>query len=95
MRLNPEIRQDRPPGGGGNGNGGLVKHRLEELERRMTRLEEKVDTLAGTCTRIDTKMDDIASKSYVLRAFGYTAALLVVTVVGHLLIRTLQSVPPP
>ena len=31
-------------------------------------------------------MDEIAGKSYVLKAFGITVALLVLSLVGHLLI---------
>ena len=80
-----------PGGGGGNGNGGLTRHRLSELERRMGVVEGKVDELVTTCTRIETKLDEIASKSYVLRIFGGTAVVLILSIVGHVLIRTLTS----
>ena len=52
-------------------------------------VEGKVDELVTTCTRIETKLDEIASKSYVLWMFGGTAAVLILTIVGHVLIRTL------
>ena len=87
--------EDPPSGagsGGGNGNGGLTRYRLEELERRMTGVEGKVDLLINTCTKIETRMDELASKSYILRVFGATAAVLVLSLVGHLLILTL--LPP-
>lgn len=75
--------------GGGNGSGELTRHRLSELERRMGVVEGKVDELVKTCTRIETKLDEIASKSYVLRVFGMTVAVLILSIVAHLLIRTL------
>lgn len=92
--LHPVDAED-PPGGagtsGGNGNGGLTRHRLNELERRMGTLEGKVDDLVVTCAEIKTKLDEIASKSYVLWIFGGTAAVLILSLVGHLMIRTLGS----
>ena len=66
-----------PGSGGGGGNGGLTRHRLDELERRMNGVEGELRQLNTTCTRIETKMDEIASKSYVLKAFGITVALLI------------------
>ncbi len=87
------VDAEDPPGApstsGGNGNGGLTRYRLNELERRMGVLEGKVDELVTRCARIEARLDEIASKSYVLWTFGGTAALLVLTLVGHLLIRTL------
>ena len=89
------VDAEDPPGGagtsGGNGNGGLTRHRLTELERRMGTLEGKVDDLGNTCTKIETKLDEIASKSYVLWIFGVTTAVLVLSLVGHLVIRTVGS----
>ena len=85
--INPAAPIGGPNGGDGNGN--LIRHRLNELERRMGVLESKVDTLAITCTRIETKLGDIASKSYVLWVFGVTAAVLLLSVVGHMFIRSL------
>ena len=85
--INPEARIGGP--NDGDGNGGLVRHRLYDLERRMGVLESKVDDLAITCTRIETKLSDIASKSYVLWVFGVTTGILLVSLVGHALIRSL------
>ena len=89
------VDTEDPPGGSGtggrNGNGGLARYRLDELERRMGTLEGEVRELVVTCTRIETKLDEIASKSYVWRIFSGTAVLCIVTIVGHLLIRTLTS----
>ena len=89
--INPEARIGGP--NDGDGNGGLVRHRLNDLERRMGVLESKVDDLAITCTRIETKLSDIASKSYVLWVFGVTTGILLVSLVGHALIRSLGSDP--
>ncbi len=54
-------------------------------------LEGKVDTLIVTCTSIDTKMGDIANKSYVLYIFGVTAVVLILSLVGHVLVRSLSG----
>ena len=84
-----------PPGGSGtggrNGNGGLTRYRLDEVERRMGTLEGEVRELVTTCTRIETKLDEIASKSYVWRIFGRTAVFCMATILVHLLIQFLTS----
>ena len=79
--------QTTPPAPGGNGNG----NRLTELERRMTALEAGMKTINDTVIEINTKMDGLASKSYVLTIFGMTGGLAVLTFIGHVLIRTLGS----
>ena len=87
------IRSAAPAGapatGSHGGNGELTRHRLDEVERRMGVVERKVDELVTTCTRIETKLDEIASKSYVWRLFGGTAVVLLLSIVAHILIRTL------
>lgn len=95
-----ELRGQEAFGGrnGNGGNGNVVRYRLEELERRMGILEDKVDRLTVTCTRIDErlgaladKLDDLPSKSYVLWIFGATAAVLAVSLIGHLFIRSIAG----
>ena len=65
-------------------------------------LEGKVDDLRNTCTKIETgldgmkelietKFENLATKAYVLRWFGITILALGVTLVGHLLIRSLAA----
>ena len=83
--INPEARIGGQNDGDGNGN--LIRHRLNDLERRMGVLEGKVDALALTCARIEEKLSDIPSKSYVLSVFGVTLGMLIVSLVGHVLIR--------
>ena len=80
-----------PPPTSNGGNGGLTRHRLEELEQRMGMVEGKVDDLRNTCTRIETKLDNVGTKSYVLWILGGTSAVLVLSLVGHLLIRSFSS----
>ena len=82
-----------PPSNGSNG--GLTGHRLNELERRMGVLEGKVDELRNTCTRIEANLQNMtsnmASKSYVLWIFGVTTAAGILTIVGHMLVRSMSS----
>ena len=88
-----ELRGQEALGGrndnGGNGN--LIRYRLGELERRMGVLEDKVDGLIVICTEINGKLSDLASKTYVLQIFGVTAAVLALTLVGHLFIRSMTG----
>ena len=61
----------------------------------MGTVEEKVDEIRTTVTRIDTKLDGMkdimADKGYVLRWFGLTVAVLAVSLVGHLFILTISD----
>ncbi len=86
-----------------NGNGDLTRHRLGELERRMTALDDKVDDISKTCVRIETALKnvadktsvaqiettlkDVATKTYVLQAFAITIGLFLLTIVGHVAVR--------
>ena len=93
-RANGSTPAATPPGATSEpSNGPLTRHRLDDLERRMGTVEEKVDDLRNTSTRIETKidgmkdlieskLDGMADKSYVLRWFGLAAALLALTLVG-------------
>ena len=94
--LDRERTRRRPTMRRGNGNNGgngdkLVDHRLTELERRMAALETGVKTINDTVIEINTKMDGLASKSYVLTIFGMTGGLAVLTFIGHLLLRSIGS----
>ena len=94
MSVDPSVTQIHPSSPireTNGGNGSIVIHRLSELERRMGILETKVDNLSTTCTRIETKLNDIASKSYVLWIFGVTVAVLVLSLVGHAVVRLLVA----
>ena len=59
-----------PSNGGNGGNGNLINFRLQELERRVGSLENKIDLLNTLLTKIDTKMDETASKSWTLKVGG-------------------------
>ncbi len=82
--------------GSGGGNGNLTRHRLNDLERRMEKLESKVDDLIGLCARIDEKLNEVASKSYVLRILCVTVVVTIggslATVIVHAIMRTLVPV---
>ena len=73
----------------------MVAYRLDELERRMGEWETDVKSIGKTVTEINTKMDSIATKAYVLTLFGITGGLAVLAFIGHLLIRILVGSPPP
>ena len=75
------------PENGDGGDGGRTNHRLKELERRAQNIENKINGMNITLTEINTKMDEKASKSYVLGWALGTFALAILTLLGHLLIR--------
>ena len=53
----------------------------------MTTLEGKVDDLVKTCTRIESALENVASKTYVLTSFGIALTMFVLTLVGHAAVR--------
>ena len=73
---------------GGNG-GGLVNHRLGDLERRMGKLEASVNSINETVIKIDTKMDSVANKAYMMKTFGVTGLIALLTLVAHIAIRAI------
>ena len=86
----------RPPTPGGSnegngGGGGVVNHRLTDLERRVGILENKLDEVKEMCIRIETKMDSLASKSYVLWFTVGIVLVALMSIFGHMLIRILSS----
>ena len=76
-------------GNGGNGHGGLINHRLKELERRVTRLENDISEIKTLCTEIKTGMSPLASKTYVLWVSVSMISLAFLTLFGHAVIRWL------
>ena len=62
----------------------------------MVALESKVDGFVQTFAEINANLksltENMASKAYVLRWFGITAAILIVMLPGHILLRV--SLPP-
>ena len=89
----PEEQQRAPVHVGGNGgNGGdLTNHRLGELERRMAQIEATAKQINDLCIEMNTKLDEKASKTYVLTIFGVTGGLAVLTFIGHVMLRALFS----
>ena len=85
----------RPPtagrSNGGNGGGsGVVNHRLSDLERRIGILENKLDEVKKMCIRIETKMDSLASKSYILWFTFSVVFSVLLSIFGHMMIRILS-----
>ena len=77
---NVRALQTSPKRGGTNGgNGNLVGHRLAELERRMEKIEGAVGGINDLCIQMNAKLDEKASKSYVLTIFALTGGLAVLS----------------
>ncbi len=78
----------KQPTNGDNGNGGsLVNFRLGELERRMGVMEDNLKTLTTLCTQINTRLDGMATGSFVWKAFGVSGGVAVLTLVAHVALR--------
>lgn len=95
-RSNPRLSlaDDDPnqPGGGSTGGGGdLVDYRLAQLERRVGNLEQSVSDIQQTVTAVKEQMKNVATKHTV--SFWIVGAVIVnfLTLLGHLLIRSLGS----
>lgn len=85
-------RSGESNGGGRNGGG----FRLDELERRVGMLEQKVEETKGICIELKTRMEVLATKEDVLEAknsmLKWGAGIIIATlisVVGHVLLRSL------
>ena len=80
-------------GGGhrGNGDGGddIAVYRLDQMEHRLRQIEADVKSINETVVKVNTKMDALATKEYVLTIFGITGGFAILTFIGHLLLRTL------
>ena len=55
----------------------------------MEKIESAVSSINPLCIEMNTKLDEKASKSYVLTIFAFTGSLAVLSLVGHAIIRTL------
>ncbi len=77
--------------GNGSGNGGLINHRLKELERRMDSVEGKIDNLNTTTTEIKTKLENLASKNFVSTTLVVTVILIILSLVGHIFLNSMGS----
>lgn len=82
-------------GNGGSGRDRLVNHRLNELERRVGRLEDSISEVQKLCIKIDGKIDSmmssLAPKAYVLLVSIFTIVLAFLTLFGHVVIRWLAT----
>jgi len=79
----PEPQRDSPPspaGRNGNGNGGVTKYRLDEIERRLESVEQDVKTLTRLCVTIQSRIETL------MWVLGVTVA--VASILIHLIIRT-------
>ena len=57
----------------------------------MDRIEGKVDQIHTICTEIKTELKSLATSSFVWRMFAAAGVLLLISLVGHLLIRSFAS----
>lgn len=55
----------------------------------MASVETTVKSINDLCIKIDTKLDEKASKSYVVTIFGVTGGLAVLTFIGYIFLRAI------
>ena len=55
----------------------------------MDGLETTVKSINDLCIEINTKLDERASKSYVLTIFAATGGVAVLSFIGHILLRSI------
>ena len=85
--------ETRPQSANGNGNGDsrLANYRLGELERRMDTIEGKADDLISRAVKIEERLNEVATKSYVLWVVIIVAGGSFATLVGHLIVRSMMA----
>ena len=76
---------------GGNGNGNLTTYRLERLEQRVYDVEKELKEIGKLLAKIDTKIDSLAERSYVLKWFGVALAISIMTLIAHIVLRSAGS----
>ena len=74
---------------GDSGDGGPTNYRLDDLDRRVSNLENRMAETKDICIKIDTNINHLATKSFVLWIIVIAVALPFLTILGHLLIRQL------
>ena len=86
-----ELRPQRqiPTNGNGGGNGGVLEHRVTEIERRLSVVESDLKQINNTCIEINTKLEDLATNSFVWKIFAGMLGLVLLSLVGHALIRVI------
>ena len=77
--------------GSNGGNGNLVNYRLNQLEEKVGKIEETLQSVNQLCIKIDTKLDEKASKSYVLTTFSVALVVAVTTIIAHVIIRYISG----
>ena len=88
-RSGPRGARKGTENGNGNGNGRLTEYRLQELERRMGALEDDIGEVTQSCTRIETRLESVASKSQLWQVFAGILGTAVVSLVAHVILRSL------
>ena len=75
------------PSGNGHGNGSVHHYRLNEVERRLGVLEHDVKEMKDTLTRIESNLQNVATKEYVWKWLAGTVGFGFVTIALHILFR--------
>ena len=82
----------RQSGGGSTGGGGdLVDYRLGELERRVGNLEASIADIQQTATAVQEQMKSVATKHTVSAWIVGAVIVNFLTLIGHLLVRSMGS----
>ena len=75
-----------------NGHNEATNHyRLNEVERRLSTAERDVKAMQEILTRIETKIENVATKEYVWRWLAGTILVLFLTLGFHIILRYLSS----
>ena len=60
---------------------------MTHLERRVERLEGAVREIRDLCIEIETRMENLTTKEYVMRHTLYVVAICILTLLGHVGLR--------
>ena len=77
-----------------NGRNGASHQRLTDLERRANALEHNVQTLLTTTTEIKTRLETVATKDYVLYSVIIVTLISFLTIVAHVMLKSVSFGAP-
>lgn len=69
----------------------LTDYRLGELERKMDKVEKELTKSGEILTRIDEKINNLASEKLLWKVFGGTLCAAVVTIAIHVALKMMAK----
>ena len=73
----------------------VTVYRVNVLEDRLTKVDDKVDDVQKRVIKVETAMGTLATKSQVYMLVAVTCGIAILSIVAHVGLRLLASSPTP